>query len=52
MQSLNAVLMSGIDRQVCKEKSNKSFLSMLQETAGYQNESYHIHSSAPVKIAQ
>lgn len=52
MQSLNAVLMSGIDRQVCKG-TKKSLLSMLQEMVTFfQNESYHIHSSASVRMAQ
>lgn len=49
MQSLNAVLMSGIDRQVCRGNQRRA---TLQETVTFQNESSYVHSSASVKMAQ
>lgn len=48
MQSLNAVLMSGIDRQVCRGNQRRA---TLQETVTFQNESSYVHSSASVKMA-
>lgn len=48
MQSLNAVLMSGIDRQGCKGNHSRAHFLRREKVTCFPNPSYHTRSSASV----